>query len=140
VAQACRGEVAIDAGPTATQRDLLMLDPDTGADKTVRVEWNSSLDLRTLASRARPCGYWLSPSATEAVDHLKMLGLQVMRVAEQGSLLADTYRETGRDTAVREDVRGTVAGAADTVRVKVDTVRTAIDAPAGSFYVPLNQP
>ncbi|MDA8520240.1 M14 family metallopeptidase [Acidovorax sp. NCPPB 4044] len=139
-AQACRGEIAIDAGPTATQRDLLMLDPETGADKTVRVDWNSSLELRTLSSRPRPCGYWLAPSASTAVERLKLLGLQVMRVAEQGSLLADTFRETSRDTAPREDVRGTVAGASDVVRVQVSAVRTAIDAPAGSYYVPLNQP
>ncbi|RAR85551.1 murein tripeptide amidase MpaA [Paracidovorax anthurii] len=139
-AQACRGEVTIEAGPTATQRDLLMLDPETGADKTVRVDWNSSLELRTLSARPRPCGYWLAPTATTAVERLRLLGLQVMRVAEQGSLLADTFRETARDTAPRQDVRGTVAGPADIVRVQVAPVRTAIDAPAGSYYVPLNQP
>ena len=63
-----------------------------------------------------------------------------MRVAEQGSVLADTYQETGRDTAARQDVRGTVAGSGDIVNVQTTLARSAIDAPAGSFYVPLNQP
>ena len=130
----------VEAGPTATQRDLLMLDPQTGADRTVRVDWNSALELRTVKTRARPCGYWLAGTAAPAVDRLRLLGLQVMRVAEQGSLLADIYQETGRDTSARQDVRGTVAGSGDIVRVQVTPNRSAIDVPAGSFYVPLNQP
>jgi len=63
-----------------------------------------------------------------------------MRVAEQGSLLADVYQETSRDTSTRQDVRGTVAGSGRIVRVQVTPARSAIDVPAGSFYVPLNQP
>lgn len=139
-AQACRGQIIVEAAPTPTQRDLLMLDPQTGADRALRVEWNSSLELRTVKSRARPCGYWLAGTAAPAVDRLRLLGLQVMRVAEQGSVLADTYQETGRDTAARQDVRGTVAGSGDVVNVQTALTRSAIDAPAGSFYVPLNQP
>lgn len=138
-AQACRGQITVEAGPTPTQRDLVMLDPQTGADRTVRVDWNSSLELRALKSRPRPCGYWLAATATTAVERFKMLGVQVMRVAEQGSLLADSYQETGRDTSARQDVRGAMGGA-DVVRVQVTPVRSAIDVPAGSFYVPLNQP
>jgi len=139
-AQACRGQVVIEAGPTATQRDLMMIDPQTGADRSLPVEWNSALELRSLKTRARPCGYWLAGTAAPAADRLRMLGLQVMRVAEQGSLLADVYQETSRDTSARQDVRGTVAGSGQIVRVQVTPARSAIDVPAGSFYVPLNQP
>lgn len=139
-AQACHGQVVIEAAPTAGQRDLAMLDPDTGADRTVRVDWNSSLELRTLKARARPCGYWLAAGAAPAVERLKLLGLQVMRVAESGSVLADTYAETARESGVRQDVRGTIAGGEDIVRVQVTPMRAAIDVPAGSYYVPLNQP
>lgn len=139
-AQACHGQVVVEAGPTPGQHDLAMLDPDTGADRTVQVAWNSSLELRALKTRARPCGYWLAANASTAVDRLKLLGVQVMRVAESGSVLADTYTETDRSSAVREDVRGTVAGAGDIVRVQVTPTRAAIDVPAGSYYVPLSQP
>ncbi|MBO9680172.1 MAG: M14 family metallocarboxypeptidase [Acidovorax sp.] len=139
-AQACHGQVVIEAAPTAGQRDLTMLDPDTGTDRTVRVDWNSSLELRTLKARARPCGYWLAAGAAPAVERLKLLGLQVMRVAEPGSVLADTYAETARESGIRQDVRGTIAGGEDIVRVQVTPMRAAIDVPAGSYYVPLNQP
>ena len=139
-AQACRDQVVIEAAATPTQRDLDFLDPETGADKTIRVDWNSSLTLRSTKTRARPCGYWLAASSTAAVERLKLLGLQVLRIAESGSVLADTYRETARESGDRQDVIGTIAGGTGIVRVQVAPVRSAIDVPAGSFYVPLNQP
>lgn len=139
-AQACRDQVVVEAAATPTQRDLDFLDPETGADRTIRVDWNSSLTLRTTKSRARPCGYWLAAGSTAAVERLRLLGLQVMRVAEPGAMLAETYRETARETGDRQDVIGTIAGGTGIVRVQVSTVRSAVDAPAGSFYVPLNQP
>ena len=139
-AQACRDQVVIEAEATPTQRDLDFLDPETGADRSIRVDWNSSLTLRNTKVRARPCGYWLSANASAAVERLRQLGIQVMKVAEPGSVLAESYRETARETGNREDVIGTIAGGGDIVRVQVSTLRSAIDAPAGSFYVPLNQP
>src|SRR3989344_1062860 len=90
-AQACRDQVVVEAAATPTQRELDFLDPETGADRSIRVDWNSSLTLRPTKTRARPCGYWLSPGSNAAVERLKMLGLQVMRVAESGSALADIY-------------------------------------------------
>ena len=139
-AQACRDQVVIEAEASPTQRDLDFLDPETGADRSIRVDWNSSLTLRNTKVRARPCGYWLSADASAAVERLRQLGIQVMRVAEPGSVLAESYRETARETGNRQDVIGTIAGGGDIVRVQVSTLRSAIDAPAGSFYVPLNQP
>ena len=139
-ALACRDQVVIEAEATPTQRDLDFLDPETGADRSIRVDWNSSLTLRNTKVRARPCGYWLSANASAAVERLRQLGIQVMKVAEPGSVLAESYRETARETGNRQDVIGTIAGGGDIVRVQVSTQRSAIDAPAGSFYVPLNQP
>jgi hypothetical protein len=137
--KACKGQVVVEAQATPTQRELTMLDPDTGADRILKVDWNSSLTLQPVKTRARPCGYWLAASATTAVERLELLGVQVLRVAEPGGVLADTYNETARETTERADVRGTVAGSAGTIRIQVTPVRRAIDVPAGSFYVPLNQ-
>ena len=139
-AQACRGQMVIEAEATPAQRTLDFLDPETGNDRAVQVEWNSSLTLRTTKSRARPCGYWLAASSTAAVERLRLLGLQVMQVAEPGSVLAEIYRETARESGNRQDVIGSIPGSMGNVRVQVTPVRSAIDVPAGSFYVPLNQP
>lgn len=140
-ALACRNEAVVEAGPTPAQYELTMLDPITGADKVLVVDWNSALALRTLRARARPCGYWLSASSTTAVERLRMQGVQVQRLAEAGSVLGDSYRELSRSTAERQDVRGTIAdGNNKAVKVEVSLARGLLDLPRGSFYVPLNQP
>lgn len=127
-ALACKGEAVIDAGLTPARYELMMLDPVTGADRPVMVDWDSALALRPLKTRARPCGYWLAPSATTAVDRLRLHGIQVSRVAEAGSMLGDSYQEISR--------ADTDAG----IKVQVNVTRGVVDVPRGSFFVPLNQP
>ena len=139
-AQACRDQVTIDAAGTPEQRDITLLDPQTGADKVLQVDWNSSLKLRPLESRARPCGYWLAASASTAIERLSLLGVQVLRVAEQGTLLADSYQQTGGSAVTPQEALATLNGQSSPQRVQVALVRSAIDVPAGSYYVPLNQP
>ncbi|MEO6017036.1 MAG: M14 family metallopeptidase [Polaromonas sp.] len=139
-AQACKGEAVVEAAPTAVQYDLVMLDPLSGADKTLTVDWDSALALRTLKARARPCGYWLSAGSARAVDRLRLQGVHVLRVEEAGSLLGDSYREISRTEGERQDVRGTIAAGAPVIRAQVSISRSVIDVPRGSYYVPLNQP
>lgn len=130
--QACRQQMVVQATQTPGQREITMLQPETGADYAVKVDWNSSLTLRPLKSRVRPCGYWLSASATAAVDRLELLGVQVLRVAESAPLIADTYTPTPGSAP---------APAGGSVRqVQVTPTRGAVDAAPGSYYVPMNQP
>ncbi|WP_188709457.1 M14 family metallopeptidase [Polaromonas eurypsychrophila] len=140
ISSTCKNEAVVEAGQTLTQQELLMLDPVTGADKALRVEWNSALTLRKIKARVRPCGYWLSASSKIAVERLRLHGVQVLRVTEPSSMLGDIYRETARAAGVRQDVRGTIADAGQIVKAEVALVRGVIDAPTGSYYVPLNQP
>ena len=138
--QACKEEAVVEAGPTLTQYELLMLDPVTGADKAIKVEWNSALTLRKLKTRVRPCGYWLSASSKTAVERLRLHGVQVLRVLEPSSMLGDMYRETARPAGTRQDVRGSITDAVQIVKTEVALVRGVIDAPPGSYYIPLSQP
>ena len=140
-ALACRNQVVVEAASTPQQRDLTFIDPQTALDRNIRVDWNSALELRTLKTRPRPCGYWVSQSADVAIERLKLLGVQVLRVAEPGALLVDSYRETSRSTAALQDVRGTATSTSPAVvRVQVALARSALDIQPGSYYVPLNQP
>lgn len=139
-AKACKEEAVVEAGPTAAQYELPMLDPVTGADKVVSVDWDSALALRNLKVRARPCGYWLSAASTVAVDRLRLHGVQVLRVAEQGSMLGDSYRETSSTSGERQDVRGAIADSNAIIKVQVNLARGVVDVPRGSYYIPLNQP
>ena len=138
--RACREEAVIEAAATPARYDLMMLDPESGVDKIVPVDWDSSLTLRKIKTRIRPCGYWLSSAATTAVERLRMHGVQVMRVSEAGSVLGDSYREVSRTTGERLDVRGTVAGGLPVINAQVSLIRSVHDVPKNSYYVTLNQP
>lgn len=131
-AKSCQQQLVVQAAQTPGQREVTFLQPQTGADYTIKVDWNSSLALRSLKSRPRPCGYWLAAEAGAAVERLEQLGLQVMRVAESAPLIADTYTPTHQATPQ--------ATAGTPRQVQVTPTRGAVDAAPGSFYVPMNQP
>ena len=137
---ACKGQAAVEVANTPAQYDLQMLDPVTGADKAVTVDWESALALRTLKSRVRPCGYWLSGSSKTAVERLRLHGVKVLEVLEPSAMLGDIYRESQRPRSAQQDAPSATANSRPAVRVEVSLVRGVIDAPVGSYYVPLNQP
>jgi len=139
-AQACQGEMVVEAAATPSEYELTMIDPVTGADKPVSVAWDSALQLRTLRTRSRPCGYWLAPEETDAVLRLRGLGVLVQQVGETGVLRGETYRETARSEGARPDVRGTIADAGSVLRIQVQTVPALVDVAPGGYYVPLDQP
>ena len=139
-AQACQGDTVVEVAPTVSEYALVMLDPVTGADKTVNVEWASSLALRTLKSRARPCGYWLAADQTDAVMRLRGLGVRVVQLGNRVVMQGENYRETERESGTRQDVRGSIADGGSVARVQVELVSAFIEAPGGSYYVPLDQP
>jgi hypothetical protein len=139
-AKACQGEVIVEAAATPSEYNLQMLDPQTGADKTVNVAWDSALELSTVKRRARPCGYWLGADQTDAALRLRALGVQVKRLDEPGTLRGETYTELARDLAPRSDVRGSIADAGGALRVKVDLVPALLDVRSGSYYIGLDQP
>ena len=139
-AQACQGETVLEGAATTSEYALVMLDPQTGADKTLTVTWDSALQLRPVKVRPRPCGSWLSADQADAVRRLRGLGVSVQQLDELGEMRGEIYRETGREQGVRADVRGSIADAGSVVKVQVQTVPALLDVPAGSYYVPLDQP
>ena len=138
--KACQGEMIVEAAATPSEYNLQMLDPVTGADKTVNVIWASALELAAVKRRARPCGYWLGADQADAALRLRGLGVQVQRLDEAGALRGESYAETARELAARSDVRGSIADAGGVLLVKVDLVPALIDVRAGSYYVGLDQP
>ena len=137
---ACKGQAAVEVANTPAQYDLQMLDPMTGADKTMTVDWESALALRPLKSRVRPCGYWLSGASKTAIERLRLHGVKVLEVLEPSAMLGDIYRESQRPRSAQQGVPGATANSRPAVKVEVSLVRGVIDAPVGSYYVPLSQP
>ncbi len=139
-ATACQGQAVVAAAATPGEYRLTMIDPQTGADRVVTVDWDSALVLQPRVLRPRPCGYWLAAEAGNAVQRLRALGLQVQQVTETVRVQGDAFREVARTAQARQDVRGAIADAVQTVAVQVELVDALIDMPAGSYYVPLTQP
>jgi hypothetical protein len=132
IGMACREEAVIEAASAPGQHELQMLDPVTGADRPIKVDWESALAPRKLKARTRPCGYLLDEASTIAVERLRMHGLLVQRVSEPGAVLADRYTESTRNAALR------TSSPADQ-QVQVSLQRSLVEVPRGSYYVPLNQ-
>jgi len=135
---ACQGQVVIEAAPTPSEYVTSMIDPQTGEIRRFTVAWQSALQLRTLKSRPRPCGYWLAPSEGEAVRRLRLLGIEVQQLDELGELRGEGFRETGREPIGGNADAAANAGAA--TRLKVQTLPSLLDVAAGSYYVSLEQP
>jgi hypothetical protein len=134
-AQACNGDAVVETARTPAQYDLTMLDPVSGADKIITMDWDSTLALIPVKKRARPCGYWLSASFKAVAERLRLQGVQVQRVLAQSALSGELYREAARPA------KTLVAGTRATPPAAgVTLVRSVIDAPAGSYYIALNQP
>jgi hypothetical protein len=136
VAFACQGQVVLEAAPTPSEYTYAMIDSNSGEVRRLTVSWESALQLRTLRSRSRPCGYWLAPSENDAVRRLRLLGVEVSQFDEPAELRAEGYREVGREP---------VAGGADAngggaTRLKVQLQPALLDLAAGGYYVSLEQP
>lgn len=138
--KACKGEVVIEAAATPSEYNLTMIDPATGADRTLGVAWDSALELRTLKRRLRPCGYWIAAAESDTVTRLRGLGVTVQQLVDTGVMRGATYQELSREEGKREDVRGAIADNGAVLRVKVEVTPSLLDVPAGSYYVPLDQP
>ena len=135
---ACRGEIVLEAAPTPSEYSYTMLDAGTGEIRRLTVAWQSALQLRTLKSRPRPCGYWLAQSEGEAVQRLRLLGVEVQQLDEGGELRGEGYREVGREPVDAAGPAASSAGAA--TRLKVQMQPALLDVAAGSYYVSLEQP
>ena len=137
---ACTGSMVVEAAPTPSEYRLVMLDPVTGVDRPMTLAWDSALELRALKTRPRPCGYWIADTESDAAERLRALGLQVLRIDAAGEFRGEFYREVGRETGARQDVRGAMAEPGGVVRLRVQTVPALLDVKPGGYYVPLDQP
>ena len=145
-AEACKGQVMLDARPTTGLHVLQLVDPANGLDKAVEVQWASPLASTARVHRARPCGYWLAADQATAVSSLRALGVKVEKLGAEAVLKGEAPVAPAAAARVPASVvaAATPASAPAAVEsVKDDKARKApsvFTAPASSYYVPLNQP
>ncbi|TMG97279.1 MAG: peptidase M14 [Betaproteobacteria bacterium] len=140
-AAAGKGDIVVAGTATTTRNTLDLIDPDTGADKAIDVEWRSALAIDVRRKRTRPFGYVLPASEVEAARRLARLGATVLRLREDGMMDGERYRITRADEAKKDDVRrNDDEGVANVVRLETGVEPTRVPAKTGDFYVPLDQP
>ena len=136
-----QGEIVITGTATTTRNTLDLVDPDTGADKTVEVEWRNALAIEARRKRTRPFAYLLPASETEAARRLVHLGATVTRLREDATADGERYRITRADEAKKDDVRRNDEEAvAEVIRIETSAEPARIEAKTGDFYVALDQP
>src|SRR5260370_15569670 len=84
-AAAGSGELGGVGSATLTRHTLDLVDPETGADKNVEVDWRSALEMQVRQKRSRPYGYVLPASEAEAAIRLTRLGATVLRVQQDAN-------------------------------------------------------
>lgn len=137
---ACAGSYVVESDATRTTRSLAFYDPTSATEKNVEVPWRSALDMRTLRTRPRACGYILDASQEDAAGRLRALGVVVERFTQPAKAQVEGFRIMKQERAARADGRGAIDDGEGIVRLSVQTEATTADIPAGAFYVSLGQP
>jgi hypothetical protein len=141
VAQARRASAADRADLIIAHRlavapvDLPMLDPATATDKSTAVEFKDSRAVTPTMTRPRPAGYLLPGTAVVVWRNplpLNSIGLCALTEAatiEVEAFLLKNAPKAGNRESINPDQS-----------VEIELVPKTLTAPAGAFYVPMNQP
>lgn len=139
-AQACRGELTIDARQSVTRKHMDFLDAASGADRNIDVEWRAAMPLAIVRSRPRPCGYVLGADQAEAIERLRLLGARMSSVLRPARWEVERYEIVSEDDGIRQDARGAIEDAQPIRALQVRTVRSREAIGPEMIFVPLNQP
>jgi len=139
-ASACRGAYVVESDATRTTHMLVFIDPVTGSDREVEVPWRSALDIRTLRTRPRPCGYFLDGAQRDAAARLRDLGVVVEQLTAPLAARVERFRIVKTEEGRRADGRGAIDDPESVLRITVETEPVEVGLPAGTFYVSLAQP
>lgn len=140
-ADAGRGELIVEGTARTERHSLTMVDPETGEDKLVEVDWRSALQIDPRLKRSRPQAYVLASSESAAAAKLRNLGASVYRIAQEARVDGERYRIVSAVSTLKDDVRrNDEEGTIDVIRLETATEPAAVQLHRGDFYVPLDQP
>jgi hypothetical protein len=140
VREARRASAAARADLVVAQRlavaplDLPMIDPETARERPTSVAFQDSRAGTVTAKRARPAGYVLLGDAAAAVDRLALDMVAVCALAAPASIDAEAFVLKGAVKRInRESINPDQS-------VAVELTRKSLVLPAGTRFVPMNQP
>ena len=140
VASACNGSYVVESDATRTKTTLTFLNPDSGIAKEIEVPWRSALDIRTLRTRPRPCGYFIDQSQRDAVARIRDLGVVVEQLNEPIAVNVERFHVVKSERGKRADGRGAIDDPDGVLRITVETETVNVRLPAGTYYISLAQP
>lgn len=127
------GELPVTWEPTRESWILTMLDPESGQERDLRINMDSTLNLKPRLSRPRPYAYLLPAGYADVAQRLALQGVAVRVLTEPVRLDVEGYRVLDKKT--RSELED------GTVRHEVSTElvpRAAVFGP-GSFVIPMQQ-
>ena len=125
--------VAVLLKSPVIKQKLDMLDPASGALKTIEVDWSDSLNVSTEIARQRPWAYVMPPVFHEIAQRLVLSGVEVRRLDKAVELDVETFQVTDRRPSATY-VEGRI-----TSRVTTEVMPKKIRFPAGSYLFPMAQ-
>ena len=135
-----QGPLVVSARQEAQTRGLTFIDPVTGADRPVSVNWLSSLAIQPVLTRPRPAGYLVSANQTAAIAALARAGVTTRIMAGGKAVAGQRYRVVKLTSAAKADVRGDDTGAGEIVNGTYALEDELIQPSQGDVFVALDQP
>jgi hypothetical protein len=131
--------VVIVAHEHPEQREMIFVDPATGADKPVTVTWLSALKIDPVLVRPRPAGYLVDHDNVRAIDAIKRAGLIFQLVSKATVLPGDHFRATDIASGAKEDGRGDDKGAGAIIKGTYALEKADIAVTPDDVFIPFNQ-
>ncbi len=131
--------IVIVAHEHPEQREMIFVDPKTGADKPVTVVWLSALTIDPVLVRPRPAGYLVDHDNARAIDAIKRAGLIFQLISKATMLPGDHIRVIDVATGAKEDGRGDDKGAGAIVKGTYALEKADIALSPNDVFIPFNQ-
>src|SRR5918997_213945 len=97
---ASRDELIVGHRITTVKMLLPMIDPESGADKPIEVDFRDSRKVTVTATRPRPGGYLVGPEGAAAVEALKIKGVLVCQLGGSEPIEVEAFRLAPRKAPV----------------------------------------
>lgn len=131
--------IVIVAHEHPEQREMIFVDPGTGADKPVTVTWLSALTIDPVLTRPRPAGYLVGHDDVRAIDAIKRAGLTFQLVSQAGMLAGNHVRVIDAASGAKEVGRGDDKGAGAIIKGAYALEKADIAVMPNDVFVPFDQ-
>jgi len=128
------GEITVDHTLRREMREIPAYEPISGDEKPQKLELQNAFSISPTITRPVPFGYLLGADQAEAAQRLAQHGLRVIRMFQAQDVSVERYIIR----AVRQEPSDNGTTLLD--RVTTETQILNVTVPAGTFYIPINQP